>query len=592
MSIFSRKKPSKPAPPTFDDIVKDGLDCKGQSQSYQVLRYKDGSLSIGVDLGDLVAPGLATLTVNAKGGRYQKDGNDVKIDKPILFASLYGTIWSVSGGIDAEASVGYADDKKFTQSVFGSEQEILAASLEVKAGASASFDAGARFLFMTDYYPQFYSFDEIRTKLRPDFEARLKAATQANKDRLRETACLITGKKNGFFSRSSTDDVINALGRIVRLEDQRPTEMLEPARALLLDLQNYRKRFPLERGALLRLVGGNVGGAGKAGASAKVELTAPGLNASVEAEASLLDCSGSRARTSFRLQLPCEGASALVLTQDTVIDYVQLDLSALKVSGSATFKEKSRSGEKKKALKALNTMRYWSASTYWHEAEVSTGITPRPGSGLSFGQAVTLDTLWSCLEVKGGAVTVGTSAAATAAVGALARGLRVKVEDLTRFLQESAFLVDDLHNNGAANGSPSSVLIEAGWRHKDPGPVAFKPFKQGGGGEPDKDLLKKLKAELKAQTGDPDKDRFVLDSIRLRYRKADTIHNEKTIFNLGFELVLNLGISLKNVEDIGSEGVVDLCTVWFNDRLAEEQAGTASNAIYEGAVPAVILLHQ
>jgi hypothetical protein len=83
-----------------------------------------------------------------------------------------------------------------------------------------------------------------------------------------------------------------------------------------------------------------------------------------------------------------------------------------------------------------------------------------------------------------------------------------------------------------------------------------------------------------------------LCAIRLRFRIQDSHNDEKTLFKLGFKLFgTGAKIELKGVEEAGSEGIVDLHTVWFNNGvLIDNKLGSAQ--LYEDGVPQVALFCQ
>ena len=81
-----------------------------------------------------------------------------------------------------------------------------------------------------------------------------------------------------------------------------------------------------------------------------------------------------------------------------------------------------------------------------------------------------------------------------------------------------------------------------------------------------------------------------LNVIRMRYRIQDLDDKESSLFKLGNAKVLGTGakINLKKIEEAGSEGIVDLCTKWY-------EAGsdtTDEHENYNRGVPAVALFCQ
>ena len=80
-------------------------------------------------------------------------------------------------------------------------------------------------------------------------------------------------------------------------------------------------------------------------------------------------------------------------------------------------------------------------------------------------------------------------------------------------------------------------------------------------------------------------------AIRLRYRLADEMSNERTRFSLGIKYIVKVGIQYKSVEEAGSEGIVNLGTTWYNNFKKYNDREVQTEA-YEQGVPQVALLHQ
>lgn len=97
-----------------------------------------------------------------------------------------------------------------------------------------------------------------------------------------------------------------------------------------------------------------------------------------------------------------------------------------------------------------------------------------------------------------------------------------------------------------------------------------------------KDFGKKL-FEMESKT---------LESIRLRYRRKDLSNKDKTQFTLGFK-VLDTGakIKLERVSRAGTDGIVDVATVFINNTLKGLHNTDPANA-YERAVPPAALFCQ
>ena len=79
-------------------------------------------------------------------------------------------------------------------------------------------------------------------------------------------------------------------------------------------------------------------------------------------------------------------------------------------------------------------------------------------------------------------------------------------------------------------------------------------------------------------------------SIKLRYRIADSISSDSTPFKLGFKIFGNeIGVQLLKVDRAGSEGIVDITTVWLDETLRSGGSAAYENQI---SVPPVSLFCQ
>ncbi len=168
-------------------------------------------------------------------------------------------------------------------------------------------------------------------------------------------------------------------------------------------------------------------------------------------------------------------------------------------------------------------------------------------------------------------------------ISSLAKALRVTAEEVKSFITASNSFIRDVKDFSPV------LLIESSWREIESTPVDFQPNAAAPrSGEPAKNILE---GKLNRFGQDPSK--FELESIRLRYRMADTKTSVSTKFRLGFNFVVSLGIELNKVEEAGSDGIFDLHTVWFNAHLEDETTLVDDPAaVYERAVPPVALLHQ
>jgi len=332
--------------------------------------------------------------------------------------------------------------------------------------------------------------------------------------------------------------------------------------------------------------------------------------------------------------------SYAITTQDTSITYGQMDLTALELSagidigaeqglfsakGLQTGKDGkkeyekgvlalSAEGEAKIGLeetrvkgrasaglkKALNFMRYESATAYWippaaqgQKKNEKTKIKLLPGSGFAFGQSVDVGKFAKHLQ---GALSNPRQKCGY--MQALAGRLGLSYEQLVAFLTEHAELIGDIdHITGLSARerkqyesympTPSAFLIETSFEAPRLPAVGAAWSSKGrwvlGPGRVGKSLRGVLipKGRISSQK---------LQAIRLRYRVADEMSNERTRFSLGIKYIAELGIEYKSVEEAGSEGIVNLATTWFN-KFKRYNRGEQTTA-YEKAVPQVMLMHQ
>ena len=80
----------------------------------------------------------------------------------------------------------------------------------------------------------------------------------------------------------------------------------------------------------------------------------------------------------------------------------------------------------------------------------------------------------------------------------------------------------------------------------------------------------------------------------MRFRIRDSSNTEETAFKLGASVLGNgVKIEFKSIEEAGSEGIVDLATIWFARDFIAQNANTStkSESFYEKAVPPVVLFN-
>jgi len=89
---------------------------------------------------------------------------------------------------------------------------------------------------------------------------------------------------------------------------------------------------------------------------------------------------------------------------------------------------------------------------------------------------------------------------------------------------------------------------------------------------------------------DIQKGSYVLESLRLRYRKRDVFEKDGALFTVGFKVAgTGAKIQLDRVDRAGADGIVDVATVFVAEPL-KALAGKGSQApAYEKAVPPAAL---
>jgi len=339
--------------------------------------------------------------------------------------------------------------------------------------------------------------------------------------------------------------------------------------------------------------------------------------------------------------------SYVIMTQDTNTTYGQMDLTAFELSGKVDVGAEQRlfsggklqtgvDGEKELGGKvkgaklkvvgmggtakigleetrleghgsvglkaALNFMRYESAVAFWmppaeagRKGNEKTNIQLAQGSGFAFGQSVDV---WEFNKHLRNVLAAPKRKCGY--MQALAGRLGATYAQFMEFLIEhgSTGLIDDIAQLTRMSKSerkkyeahmpvPSAFLIEATFEAQKLPTVEARWSKKGrwilgpGG------LGKSLRGILIPKKIHPGS----LQAIRLRYRHADEMSNERTRFSLGIKYIVTLGIQYKSVEEAGSEGIKNLATTWYN-KFKKYNTASAQTKAYEQGVPQVELLHQ
>lgn len=365
-----------------------------------------------------------------------------------------------------------------------------------------------------------------------------------------------------------------------------------------------------------------------------------GLGASAEYGAGLATggIKGKVKFTGYRYQTfsPNSIRKPLVYTQDTVINYMSLDLNvtnAIQWAGSSDEYSKSLIGEKR----SFCGMTYESVCAYWiypFELNASTPIYAEKGSGISFGASAFSNELANCAKEL--VNNNGTPNEYKGVVQSLAAYLRVPESVMCKFLN-SRYLAQ---LNVKALKGVKGLLVESSFSFPNRTTLTAKSksknFKQDDPANPGTKItttenvvvLNRMLNIIQTQKKDSDQQKVAdfkdklkvnvteaawntncaeyLDALRIRLRMADDTESE-VAFKIGPNIVgPSSGITLSKIENAGEEGILDLYVVRFNNG----EGSQTSRANYsEGAqsyptsanppenfnedfVPPVALLHQ
>ena len=185
----------------------------------------------------------------------------------------------------------------------------------------------------------------------------------------------------------------------------------------------------------------------------------------------------------------------------------------------------------------------------------------------------------------------------------LAANLHVSVDDLKLFFENDE-MKDWMLNVADLMAMGKTVLLESTFSlNNDEIKLVstMVPTRTKRTGRSDSIGTRQALIELKPDTGEnmleifeKNETRRKLESIRMRWRIQDMADSSKNLFKLGIS-VLNQGgnITLKRIDEAGSEGIVDLCTVFFGDlkevpKESLDYSRDRSNAL-ESAVPPTVL---
>ena len=280
-----------------------------------------------------------------------------------------------------------------------------------------------------------------------------------------------------------------------------------------------------------------------------------------------------------------EQISQKIYTQDAIVSYDQTKITgkaALKISafGKTPLKEhaEDETYEPSKDFLLHNSLTYQSSHLVWQPTLKSVETPLLTGSGLRFGCTLTQQSLKLILEDE-------SDSEVASLLTNLATMLNISTKDLKDTLSAADYLKD-------SDLPVSALLIESVFKLDESAKSAIEWVDNC---EPklDKDIKKTLITAYEDKFN-TDKEKAAdkkvyLQSIRIRYRIADSLDTTAT-FKLGIPIgIFKPGIELSSASRAGASGIVDLYTHWFGDCLAAKKQ---PSAYPESSVPATTLLHQ
>ena len=589
----------------------------GISASFDPGRICFGVLSTEVEVSAAVTGSSLVVLVALRG---PASIGLLTIPRPITINCLTGRRWT--GSVSASAFVGVSvgasintEDGASTERSWDEpgdpeeeaededpglkmELESIGCKVEVKAGAQAEASYTYEHLYAEDVCPISFSDPTVARQTVAEIlqNGSYKATQKIN-------ACKFANSSVGFFKEvqyegllwghTSSSDISTILTNGCK-KPGIPLRYKTQAEAIIADLSCWadKDQPPPRIATSVRICCHK--GDGKAGllASAEASASAVAVSVKAEAKAEALTISGSYKSAGMRYQsvFPVDGdKSYIVMTQDSKVVYKQVKFVGLSITGGVSasvlgneIAGKEIGGEDEEieygAAELINSMTYTASCVFWHISP-NTDTNPKtkanknmmfpvqhlnpsahkalPGSGISFGGSFEIVNLRQFYYTE-------TPKSFEAYFAVVAASLNVSTQDLTAFFTDLQYsLLSDIEDGGV-----QSVLLEASFVIDAPAINLIvtkreKETKYFGKNTPAMELIE-LSTETAADFIALPNAQRTLQAIRLRYRMQDKRNNDKD-FTLGnFKVAGNsVGITLKRVDQAGSEGIVDLYTKWF-----------------------------
>lgn len=616
-----------------------GLDYKGQSQC--CFETKGGGLQIDVSIDPAqIFFGFFKTEISLSAGvTRSKEAMivaqrgpfaiaDLKAPRPIMLNCLIGAHWEgmVSAGVEIAVGIKYSigvgdsegnvekswepdDDNKL-------ELESIGFKAEAKAGLEVEAGSNYENFYAEDVCP--LSYDTIADARRVLGELFTAGSYKAI---VKKDACDFINANILYFKKIkyegliwghiSSKDIIKVLANGLSQKALPPAKITLQALAFIDSLQCWAEDGSKPFIPTCIRISTHKANA-KAGLVASAKVSAQAIVASVDVgvSAEALTISGQYKNSTVRYQTVYPAAYRdlkkvyLVMTQDCKLVYKQIDFTTASIKGevSATVAMSSKGFElegKLGEVELLNTMSYIATTVFWATSGELPSLAKKQkqvkkyqgealaGTGISIGGSFQVESLKKFYGYydKGSKEWSGGEKYFTA----LAKSLSVTLDELIMFFNrmDDMYKANDGHGafvflNELANANGvQALLLEASFRVEN---FAFTAQSTVEGENKIVELDPKTAKQLLALPG-----QRKLEAIRMRYRIQDTFNGDGSGFSLGFKQAgTGAGIKLKKVDRAGSEGIVDLCTIW----LAPDLVSLDSDTAYEQAVPPVALFCQ
>jgi hypothetical protein len=262
--------------------------------------------------------------------------------------------------------------------------------------------------------------------------------------------------------------------------------------------------------------------------------------------------------------------------------------------GGAKEKEESKSIGEGHLLTNLNRITYESTTIFWSEDNLTKAL---PGTGYSVGGSFlikNLIALWEDINDHGESgkkVHIHhLNAGSKRYIANIAQSLKIRPHDVLHFFEQlTKFDVEFYFENTLEALGCEAILLEASFRVDDLELLNMNPLTDIDSARTTINLDSTASKRILEIPFGAEKH---LESIKLRYRIQDTHDYSTSLFKLGINVTgVGGSIALKKVHKAGSEGIVDLMSVWLQKGKIVD-GSIESDDIYDKAVPPVVLFCQ